>query len=195
MQFNVAQLLQEPIGATRIHELIDDISQLDPDLEALGPLIGHIQLMRTHSGVLVSGDLSTAIRVDCKRCLAPLVMPVRVELEESFHPSTEVQTGRILSDKDFQGSLEELDDTALLIDEHHILDISEVVRQHIWLGLPMVPGCNWEGPGECPNLLEQMRDIEGLEHGPGVEDVAETETIDPRWSALLALRDQGTQED
>ena len=195
MQFNVAQLLQEPIGATRIHEMIDDIGQLDPELEALGPLIGRIQLMRTHSGVLVSSDLSTAIRVDCKRCLAPLVMPVRVELEESFHPSTEVNTGRTLSDEDFQGSLEELDDTALLIDEHHILDLSEVVRQHIWLGLPMVPGCNWEGPGECPNLLEQMRDIEGLEHGPGVEDVAETETIDPRWSALLTLRDQGTQED
>ena len=37
MQFNVAQLLQEPIGATRTYELVEEIGDLDPELDALGP--------------------------------------------------------------------------------------------------------------------------------------------------------------
>lgn len=191
MQFNVAQLLQEQIGATRVFDLNEDAGSLDPDMNTLGPLVGRVQLMRIHSGVLATGELSTAVQVMCKRCLAPLVMPVRFQIEESFHPSTEVKTGRHLQDEEFQGNVEELNDAALLIDEHHILDISEVVRQNIWLALPMVPGCNWEGEGECPNLLEQMRDIEGLEQDSDGNNVEEAEMIDPRWSALLQLRDQG----
>ena len=32
MQFNVAQLLKEPIGATRRFELVEDLGTLDPEL-------------------------------------------------------------------------------------------------------------------------------------------------------------------
>src|SRR5215211_5899863 len=90
MQFNVAQLLKEPIGATRRFELLEDISELDPDMAALGPLVGNVELIRIHSGVLVRANLSTALQVTCNRCLEPIALPVRFTLEESFRPLTEV---------------------------------------------------------------------------------------------------------
>ena len=195
MQFNVAQLLQEQIGATRSYDLVEDLTDLDPDLNALGPLVGRVQLMRTNSGILATGELSTAVQVSCRRCLAPIVLPVRFQMEESFRPLTEVQTGRYISPNDYEGSADALEDEALVIDEHHILDIAEVVRQDIWLALPMVPGCNWEGSGECPNLIEHMRDVEGLDSGDEDDNAEGNETIDPRWSALLQLRDQHEAED
>lgn len=194
MQFNVAQLLKEPIGAVRDYELMEDISQLDEDLEMLGPLVGSIQMLRIHSGILVSGNLSTAIRVACDRCLEPIALPVRLEFEESFRPLTEVSTGRYILPDEFEGTQDELEDEALLINEQHILDLSEVVRQRIWLAKPTYPGCNWTGEGECPNLTAYLKSIEEEQDGIGItvsEEEEETlEAVDPRWAVLLDLKDR-----
>ena len=187
MQFNVAQLQQEPIGSIREYDLVEDISHLDPELEVLGPLVGRLQLLRTNSGVLVSGELSTAVRVTCNRCMEPIVVEVRFTLEESFHPLTEVNTGRFIRPEEFDGSTTELEDAALMIDDHHILDISEVVRQNIWLAMPMVPGCNWRGEGQCPNLTRYLAELKGLEREPEALE-ASGEEIDPRWAALLDVQ-------
>jgi uncharacterized protein len=185
MQFNVAQLLKEPTGSLRRYQLAEDLSDLDPELHVLGPLVGELTLLRTNSGILARGELSTAVQVTCNRCLSPIAMPVRFALEESFRPTTEVYTGRPLRPDEYEGDAEDLDDTALLIDDKHILDLSEVVRQDIWLTLPMYPGCNWTGSGECPNLsrMPSVEDVRLLRPG---EDAAE-QGQDPRWSALHTL--------
>ncbi len=191
MQFNVAQLLKESTGATRRYELTESVDGLDEELRFLGPLVGTVQLLRTNSGVLATGELSSVVQVTCNRCLEPIAAAVRFNLEESFRPLTEVYTGRYLRPDEFEGSEEELEDAALLIDERHILDLSEVVRQAVWLALPMYPSCNWEGSGVCPNLGKRMAELGDLadielytdEEGPHEED-----EIDPRWAALLKLR-------
>jgi uncharacterized protein len=189
MQFNVAQLLKEPIGAMRRYELVEDISELDPELAALGPLVGSVELIRIHSGILARANLSTAVQVMCNRCLEPIAMPVRFTVEESFRPLTEVHTGRYIAPDEFEGEEEDLEDAALIIDEHHILDLSEVVRQSIWLTLPMYPSCNWTGTGECPNYARYLREMKTTQEQDGEEvGTGEEEKVDPRWAALLALR-------
>jgi uncharacterized protein len=196
MQFNVAQLLKEPIGAVRRFELVEDIGELDPELAALGPLVGNLELIRIHSGILVRANLSTALRVTCNRCLEPIATPVRFVVEESFRPLTEVHTGRYIAPDEFEGEADDLEDAALIIDEHHILDLSEVVRQNIWLALPMYPSCNWSGAGECPNFTRYRREVQATQAESGeAMTPSEDETVDPRWAALLALRkQQGNRE-
>lgn len=196
MQFNVAQLLKEPIGAMRRYELVEDISELDPELASLGPLVGNVELIRIHSGILARANLSTALQVMCNRCLDPIALPVRFTVEESFRPLTEVHTGRYIAPEEFEGEEEDLEDAALIIDEHHVLDLSEVVRQSIWLSLPMYPSCNWMGAGECPNLIRYRREVQATQEQAG-EDVAmdEEEVVDPRWAALLSLRKQEDNRD
>lgn len=192
MQFNVAQLLKEPVGAVRRYQLTEDMNAVDPELQLLGPLIGTVQIMRTNSGVLVNGDFNTAARVTCGRCTEPIVMPLHVQLEESFRPLTEVETGRYLRPDEFQGDDADFEDDALVIDEHHILDLSEVVRQNIWLAMPMYPSCNWKGEGDCPNFIAQqiaLREI--TEDEDEEESDVLPEGVDPRWAALLKLRLEG----
>jgi uncharacterized protein len=195
MQFNVAQLLKQTTGGVRRYTLQEDISGIDPDLTVLGPLVGTIQLMRTNSGVLVTGELSTAVRSNCNRCLEPIAVPVRFELVENFRPLTEVETGRYLRPDEFEGEADDLEDEALQISEQHILDLTEIVRQNIWIALPRYPGCNWQGAGVCPNLqvmLENLGDVRLIRDDEPVED---EETVDPRWAALLALRDQAEPDE
>ena len=200
MQFNVSQLLKDPIGSIRKYEIVEDLGDFE-EFEALNPIVGTVQMLRTHSGVLVSGELSTALCVTCSRCLEPAVMPVRFMLEETFRPLTEVRTGRYIRPEEFEGTKEELDDEALIIDEQHMLNIGEVVRQNIWLALPMTVTCEKAGLSGCPNIETSLG---GVEIGSatdkdvssnGIDDSTDEEAdtpIDPRWSALLAL--QGTIE-
>jgi uncharacterized protein len=151
--------------------------------------------MRTNSGVLVTGELSTAVRATCNRCLEPIALAVRFELTENFRPLTEVETGRYLRPDEFEGDTDDLEDAALLIDEHHILDIGEIVRQNLWLALPMFPACNWPKPEECPNLAVAMQTIEDVHIlRDDKPDQTQEETVDPRWAALLQLRDKLDQD-
>jgi uncharacterized protein len=194
MQFNVAQLLQEPIGATRRYELAIDpqeLDALDPELAFLTPLTGNVLLLRTNSGVLVTAQLHTMVEATCSRCLEPVGWAIDLELEESFHPLTEVHTGRFIPPQQFEGTEDELMDAALIIDDHHILDISEVVRQNIWLALPMYPGCIWDDPDRCPNYEQRLQEMEEA-HSDLAQSEADEETanVDPRWATLLALRDR-----
>lgn len=201
MYFNVAQLLKESTGATRAHELTEDISELDEELEALTPLVGKIQMLRTHSGILVTGEVSVGLQITCNRCLGPTVMPIRFKLEESFRPLTEVRTGRYIHPDEFEGEEDNLEDAALLITEQHILDLSEVVRQHIWLSLPMYPTCTTAGLDGCPNKEHNVTGVNpdfklADDENDGRDSVAEDaasgesiveEQIDPRWAVLLDL--------
>ncbi|MEZ4656403.1 MAG: DUF177 domain-containing protein [Caldilineaceae bacterium] len=211
MQFNVAQLLKESTGATRAYELAEDLSELDPDLEPLNPLVGTLRLLRTHSGVLVTGELSTALRITCNRCLAPIVIPVRFKVAESFRPLTEVTTGRYIHPDDFEGQAEDLEDEALLINEQHILDIREIVRQDIWLALPMYPTCEHAGLPHCSNevpgtlttdladdeyvvslITAQTEDALAADHAHAEKL---SSAVDPRWAALLEWESKNISDD
>ena len=197
MQFNVAQLLKEPKGAVRRYELNENLSGLDPELRFLGPLVGTLQLLRTNSGVLATGNFSTAVQTNCNRCTEPIAQEVRFSLAEHFRPLTEVTTGRYLPPEEFEGEEEDLEDAALLIDERHILSIEEVVRQTVWLAMPMYPGCNWTGGGDCPNLIKRLSELDQLEDIGFVNDPrrATAEVIDPRWAALLKLRNDAESQE
>jgi uncharacterized metal-binding protein YceD (DUF177 family) len=113
---------------------------------------------------------------------------VRFSIEESFRPLTEVRTGRYIAPEEFEGEEEDLEDEALIINEQHILDISEVVRQAIWLALPMYPTCNWTGPGECPNLTAYRQEAGITAESSEEMALNDEEAIDPRWAALLELQ-------
>ena len=184
MVFNVSQLLKETTGATRQYELAEDISELDSELVSPNPLVGHVRMLRTHSGVLVTGDLSTAVQVTCNRCLGPVMMPVRFQVEEGFRPLTDIQTGRYIRPEEFEGEEEVLEDAALLINEQHMLDLSEVVRQNIWLAMPSFPTCDNTDLPLCPN--EELRQaVEAQANEASGGEASPEEKIDPRWSALL----------
>lgn len=192
MQFNVAQLLKEPIGATRIYQLDESLIGLDPELIPLSTLTGSLRLLRTHSGVLASGQFDATVQVDCGRCLEPVPAQIKISFEESFRPLTEVTTGRFLMPDEFEGQSEELEDFALLIDDHHILNISEILRQSTWLAMPMIPRCSFADPENCPNFAERMSEM--AEVHADLNGTDDQPAIDPRWAALLELQKSDTKE-
>lgn len=177
MRYNVAQLLKGSTGARRRYEFEEEIRDLDPDLEPLSPLVGWVSLMRTSQGILVTGLLRATLRMTCPRCLELADIEVVLDLEEEFHPVVH------LKDVPLDDVAEEEQDEALLIDDHHILDLREVVRQGLWLAVPMEALCRPDCAGLCPHC--------GGNRNLGECQCVET-NLDPRWAALQVLLSSDT---
>jgi len=172
MRFNVAQLIKGSAGTSRQYDLYEEIRDLDPALEPLLPLEGTVTLMRTSQGVLATGRLRTRLQAECRRCLEPFQADVEFDLEEEFLPVVRIGDAPVES-----VSPEEIDE-ALLIDSDHILDLSEVIRQALWLALPEKGLCRPDCAGLCPRCGGN-RNLE--------ECQCDAAPIDPRWAALQAM--------
>ena len=172
LEFNVATLLQEPIGSTREYDIDEPLGEIDPELKPVEPVQGTVKFLRTHEGILVQGELASVFELKCNRCLTTFHMPLSIEIEEEFRSAIDLETGASLP----TGPEEE----GTLIGEKHILDLTEVVRQLFLLAIPTTPVCTPNCKGLCPqcgvNLNEESCDCE-------------IEMQDPRWSKLATLLD------
>ena len=168
--FNVAQLLKERTGATRTYTIREDIENLDPEIVAVDALSGQVRIMRLIEGVLVTGVLNTSLGQVCDRCLTPFVQAVEIELEDEFRASIDIVSGASLP---IAGEEE-----GNIIDDHHILDLAEVVRQRVLLSQPPHPLCRTDCQGLCPTCGSNLNE--------GSCDCNEP-VIDPRWAALREL--------
>ena len=140
MQINVAQLLQASIGSERDYDIKQVIDITGDGVNSL--VEGKVRLLRTNRSILVKGTLETGVELTCSRCLSPFNCPLKVSLEEEYYPTTDVDTGAAIAVPDEPGSF--------TIDEEHVLDLTEAVRQYALLALPMKPLCVENCAGLCP---------------------------------------------
>jgi uncharacterized protein len=163
MQINVAQLLKEPIGSScnyRIdgHLGTDDINFVN----------GDVTLIRTNRGIIVKGKMTASVTGICSRCLKQINCEVSYDFEEEALP--DIVTSEGFSSTELSGNL--------IIDEGHMLDLSEVVRQYALLTMPAKPLCRLDCAGICPSCGQDLNREPC--HCP-------SSTHDQRWSKLIRL--------
>jgi uncharacterized protein len=146
---NVAQLLQLPPGTVRTLEFEDPLPEIAADVELVEPVKGRGQLIRTSRGILASVRYATRVQLACARCLEPAQTDVVGETSDEFMPSVDVSTGVPLP--------EQADSAELAIDDHHILDLTEVIRQDMLTRVPLQPLCTADCPGICPECGADLR--------------------------------------
>lgn len=125
-------------------------------------------------GVLLTGVARAEAAGECSRCLEPLAEPVVAEVSElclwEDRAEAEAEEG-------------EFEDQPIVVVEDRI-DLREAIRDSLLLSLPLVPLCSEDCAGLCPQCGIRMADNPGHRH----------EIMDPRWSALEALRETGASE-
>lgn len=142
MKINVAQLLKQPIGTERSYKIDGDISLTSEEKNSY--IQGKASLMRTNRGILARGDFEGDVELTCSRCLSLFNCPINFQLTEEFLPSLNIMSGLRQKFDDWE------DGTNFIIDEHHMLDLSEAVRQYALLAIPMKPICRRDCAGLCP---------------------------------------------
>ena len=168
MRFNVSELILDRIGASRTFE-VDTVRAVSED-ESRG-VQGTVEMVRTDDGVLVRAHLSLDEEAACSRCLRPLVERVPLEFEEEFRLMADPGSGALIE--------RESDSDVFLIDEQHLLDLSEAVRQYRETALEMAPLCRPDCKGLCPSCGS---DLNAGPCGCGVG------AIDGRWAKLATLK-------
>ncbi len=138
MQFNVAQQLKAPIGSSRSYRIEEAINLTDENSYLLS---GEVNLLRSYHGILVQANLETSIELICSRCLSVFSHTLRLRIEEQYSSISEVADSMALP----------AENGSFLIDENHILDLNEAVRQHVLLARPMKPLCSDDCAGLCPD--------------------------------------------
>jgi uncharacterized protein len=175
MQINLSQLLREPIGSVRDHEVKDSIEIYGDGITSL--VQGEVRLTRTNRGILVKGTLLTEAEVDCSRCLNQFSYPLVLNIEEEYFPTLDVIIGTPLSLPEEPG--------CFTIDEHHVIDLTEAIRQYALLAIPMKPLCQENCAGLCPSC--------GLTLNQGACNCPSQGT-DPRWAVLSQLVNKEREE-
>jgi len=166
MRINVSQQLKAPIGSARDYEVNEAVDIADGS----SLVQGKVRLMHTNRGILARGKLHTEVEVTCSRCLSLFDCPLTLDIEEEYFPTADVVSGASLHLPDEPG--------CFIIDEQHILDLTEAIRQYALLAIPMKPLCREDCAGLCP--------ICGHDLNQGACGCLPQE-IDPRWSELNKL--------
>jgi uncharacterized protein len=161
MQINVAQLLRASIGSVRDYEIKQVIDITGDGVNSM--VQGKVRLLRTNRSILVKGALETEVELTCSRCLGPFKCPLKMNLEEEYYPTIDVP--------DEPG--------CFTIDQNHILDLTEAVRQYALLAVPMKPLCREDCAGLCPFCGHN------LNTGPCG---CPSRRTDPRWAELSKLK-------
>jgi uncharacterized protein len=177
MRFNVAQLLVEGTGATRRHTFAGELADIDEYNPGRISVEGSVVFTRTLRGILAKGQAVTHLDEPCRRCLEMARADLDFPFEEEYVPAIDVLTGASLP-------LTDDDEPALVIDEHHTLDLSEVLRQYIVAETTLGPICKEDCQGLCP-VCGANRNLEPC--------TCQTEAIDPRLAILAKL--MGSQEE
>ncbi len=166
MRINVSQQLKASIGSIRKCE----VSEIVDVANGKSMVQGEVGLIRTDRGILAKGTLHTEVEVTCSRCLSLFSCPLTLNIEEEYFPIKDVVSGASLP-------LPEEPD-CFTIDEYHVIDLTEAIRQYALLAIPMKPLCRGDCAGLCPNCGHN------LNQGPCDCSPQETE---PRWSELNKL--------
>ena len=131
--------------------------------------------------VHLRGRLSAGLGLECNRCLGPFDLPVDQELDLFYLPHG----------KDAEGEEEEdeveLDDHEMVVAYHDgsRLDLGEMVREQLYLTVPMKRLCREDCKGRCPRCAQ---DLNATTCGCPAPEAG----IDPRLAALKKLFPQGS---
>jgi uncharacterized protein len=171
LTWNVAALLSEPPGSTRDFQIAGVTIPLADELRLADPIEGHIRLARTNRGLLVTGELSTAIEAQCSRCLRDITVPLELRIDEEALPSVDVDSGLPVET--------ETEPDVLRLNQHHEVELEPVVADAISLAEPIAPLCRPDCKGLCP--------VCGLSLEEGDHRHVEDD-VDPRLAALREFR-------
>lgn len=169
MRIDVAELEIGQVRRDAFDEIVDSKSD-DVNFDATAT--GQIEVDRTTQTLRLRGRVATTAPLVCGRCLAPFRQSLAVELEEEF------LVGQTLTPR--EGALRP-EDFVVPLGPDLVLDVTEAVRQHLLLAVPMVPLCRPDCRGLCPRCGTNLNERDcGCEPMP---------TIDPRLAPLLDLKD------
>lgn len=114
------------------------------ELDLVSPLTGYLEAVSTGNLLLLTGEFKARVVVECARCCNPLEKEVAFSIEEQFPvegiPSSLSATdmAKVAPDEPFE-----------LFDGNQLM-VEALVRQGLFVAMPVQPLCEAGWDGDCP---------------------------------------------
>ena len=153
-------------------ERIEPPAAFEPEdvFRIVAPVELRLNLHKDKAKVRLTGTVKTTVEVDCSRCLEGFQVPIESTFDVQYLPTTAAP-----ADPDREVGEQEFD-TAFYQDG--VIDLRQLVREQIFLMLPMKPLCQESCAGLCP--------VCGTNLNTGSCECSQ-EWEDPRLAPLKAL--------
>lgn len=179
MRIQLEQIRLEPYRWSEVLHI--PAERLDnSEILHLGEVAWQGEIRYAAPGFRLTGSIEYEQTVQCMRCLEPVSMPLRSELDLTiFIDAEDVGPGE-----------HELDssDLGVVYSDSELFDVEPVLFEQLQLNVPMGTVCRDDCQGLCP-FCGRNRNLEECECGG--------DPTDPRWAELVRLRgelDRGSRE-
>jgi uncharacterized protein len=163
IKVNLSSVTHAKTGSQYVTDL--DVSHLVIQNLDLAFIKGQLSFTRVNDGILIQGSLATEVKTECTRCLNSYFAPVTIEFEDIISlPGAALTQER-----------------PVRVTETGWADLTPLVREYTWLGLPSIAVCS----PDCKGICLECGGNRNLDECT----CKEVEKIDPRWEALKALMD------
>jgi uncharacterized protein len=149
-----------------------EVFPAEPDeFRVVAPVSLSFDIRKNKDQYQVTGEVHTTLQLSCSRCVESFSVPVDARFDLRYQPRTLIAGGdeREIEEDDFA--------TAFYENEH--IDLGQLIREQLYLALPMKPLCREDCRGLCPQC--------GTNLNRGTCD-CKREWEDPRFAALRALK-------
>jgi uncharacterized protein len=180
MDFIVRELEREPVEFDL--ELAPGAIDLGEEAEQDGALAtsGLVEVIHEHRGphdvvadIRLRGRFQGHFRIPCARCVEPVNVPLSAEFDLIFRP--------IGADSEAPERSVTAPETEIGYYQEDSLSLEDVLREQVFLALPVRTLCKPDCKGLCPRCGEN-RNLRSCTCDEGTED--------PRWKALAGLRNR-----
>lgn len=167
LRLNVGFLIHQSVGSSREFYFELPTLFLEPDL-TLEDLTGTAKITRTTQGLLIQANLNASIQAECVRCLTSSSQPLKTDFTELFSFSYRKDT-----------------ESGLILPEDGYIDLGPLVREYMFLEIPINPLCHLDCQGICA--------VCGEAQGEKIHQ-HEINAIDPRLAVLKTLLEDNSLE-
>ena len=121
----------------------------EADLDLLSPIEGFLEAISTGNVLLVTGEFSVRMVLECARCTGPLETDLKFEIDEQFPVEG---TPSSLSAQDMA---KVVPDEPFPLFEGNARTVQTPIRQARPLAVPVPPLCAFAWDGPCPQAAER----------------------------------------
>jgi len=155
----------EDIPEEGLEVRVEEKIKLD-EVSLISPVEGELSLYKNGTQISITGRLRTGMELQCGRCLKEFEGNVDMPVNVVYHPLGELESDRheLKDDEMDMGFYEGAE-----------LDLAELAKEQVLLGLPMKPLCDENCKGICP--------VCGIDLNTGACS-CNREEVDPRMEPL-----------
>jgi uncharacterized protein len=148
LKYDLSEIMRNP-GMSKRYE-VKERPFVEDDVKYVSPVIGRFTVTNGGSALVIRGNISTLVELECGRCLSEMHFPVDAEITEEFS----------LSDAEAAVSARDMNLTVVQDDENevppglfedHVMNFAVLIRQAAILEIPLSPLCQEECRGLCPS--------------------------------------------